>query len=404
MSQGDYEDELLAFDEEVSGEDYETELAAELLNVADEQELDEFFGALFRKGRAFLQSPAGQRLKAMLRSTARAALPLPAATAAAEPEPPASEPEPEPEPDAGSGELFGIETEGLSPEDRDLEIARRIVRLAGDAARRLADAPPGNAAHAARCAFIDAARRHAPGIASRLRAGVTLNAERQMKEKQTMHDLDRTLRSQESETESYDLEAQIFGEAEADYEYASDEISEEEEIDLAAELLGVSDEQELDEFFRKLFNKAKSVAGSALKKYLKPLARKALPIAAGALGGFFGGPAGAAIGGKLGSFASTLFETDFESMDGEVQDMEVARRFVRFADAAAKNAAASGGGDPDSVARAAIVSAAKTHAPGLLRSANARPGASAANGISRVRRANSGRWIRREGRIVLLGV
>jgi hypothetical protein len=399
MSQGDYEDELLAFDEEVSGEDYETELAAELLNVADEQELDEFFGALFRKGRAFLQSPAGQRLKAMLRSTARAALPLPAATAA-EPEPPVAEPEP----DAGSGELFGIETEGLSPEDRDLEIARRVVRLAGDAVRRLADAPPGNAAQAARRAFIDAARRHAPGIASRLRAGVTLNAERQMKEKQTMHDLDRTLRSQESENETYDLEAQIFGEAEADYEYASDELSEEEEIDLAAELLGVSDEQELDEFFRRLFNKAKSVAGTALKKYLKPLARKALPIAAGAVGGFFGGPAGAAIGGKLGSFASTLFETDFESMDGEVQDMEVARRFVRFADAAAKNAAASGGGDPDSVARAAIVSAAKAHAPGLLRSGNARPGGYGANGVSRVRRANSGRWIRREGRIVLLGV
>src|SRR5947207_2704853 len=167
MSQGDYEDELLAFDEEVSAEDYETELAAELLNVADEQELDEFFGALFRKARTFLQSPAGERLKAMLRSTARTALPLPAATAA-EPEP---EPavEPQAEPDGSGGEMFGIETEGLSPEDRDLEIARRVVRLAGDAARRLADAPSGNAAQAARRAFIDAARRHAPGIASRLR-------------------------------------------------------------------------------------------------------------------------------------------------------------------------------------------------------------------------------------------
>jgi hypothetical protein len=221
-----------------------------------------------------------------------------------------------------------------------------------------------------------------------------------------MHDLDRTLRSQESEAENYDLEAQIFGETEGDYEYVSDEISEEDEIDLAAELLGVSDEQELDEFFRKLLNRAKNVAGSALKKYLKPLARKALPFAARAVGGFFGGPVGAAIGGKLGSYASTLFEVDFESMDGEVQDMEVARRFVRFADTAAKNAAASSGGDPDSVARAAIVRAAKTHAPGLLRSGSARPNGYAANGgaVSRSRHANSGRWIRREGRIVLLGV
>jgi len=392
MNEADYEDELLAFDDEVGSEDREIELAAELLNVSDEQELDEFFGALLRGARALLRSPAGQKLKALLKGTARAALPIP--------EPPAVEPQAEP--DADGGELFGIETEGLSPEDRDLEIARRVVRLAGDAARRLAGAPSGNAAQAGRRAFIAAAQRHAPGIASRLRAGVTLNAERQIKEKQTMHDLDRTLRSQESEGESYDLEAQIFGETESDYEDGSYEISEEEEIDLAAELLGVSDEQELDEFFRNLLKRAKSVAGSALKKYLKPLARKALPFAARAVGGFFGGPAGAAIGGKLGSYASTLFEVDFESMDGEVQDMEVARRFVRFASAAAQNASTTGGsGDPDSVARAAIVRAAKTHAPGLLRSGNARGNGGA---VSRSRGANSGRWIRREGRIVLLGV
>jgi hypothetical protein len=167
MSQADYEDELLAFDEEVGGEDRETELAAELLNVSDEQELDEFFGALFRGARALLQSPAGQRLKAMLRSTARTALPLPE-PAAAEPDAPA---EPEPEPDASSAEMFGIETEGLSPEDRDLEIARRVVRLAGDAAQRLSNEPSGNPAQAARRAFLDAAQRHAPGLASRLRAG-----------------------------------------------------------------------------------------------------------------------------------------------------------------------------------------------------------------------------------------
>lgn len=220
-----------------------------------------------------------------------------------------------------------------------------------------------------------------------------------------MHDLDRTLRSQEPETESYDLEAQIFGETEGDYEDGTYEISEEDEIDLAAELLAVNDEQELDEFFRNLFKKAKSFAGSALKNYLKPLARKALPFAARAVGGFIGGPAGAAIGGKLGSYASTLFEVDFESMDGEVQDMEVARHFVRFASAAANNAAASGGsGDPAAVARTAIVQAAKTHAPGLLRPS--RPGANfRTNGgaVSRSR-ATSGRWIRRDGRIVLLGV
>ena len=221
-----------------------------------------------------------------------------------------------------------------------------------------------------------------------------------------MHDLDRTLRSQESETESYDLESQIFGESESDYEDGTYEISEEEEIDLAAELLAVSDEGELDEFFRNLLKKARSVAVPALKKYLKPLARKALPFAARAVGGFFGGPAGAAIGGKLGSYASTLFEVDFESMDGEVQDLEVARRFVRFASAAANNAAASGNtGDPTAVARKAIVQAAKVHAPGLVRPRprgsdvrSGRGGQVSASG------ANTGRWIRRGRHILLLGV
>ena len=49
------------------------------------------------------------------------------------------------------------------------------------------------------------------------------------------HDLDRTLRSQESENERYDFEADLFGESESDYEDPSYEMSEEDELDLAAE-------------------------------------------------------------------------------------------------------------------------------------------------------------------------
>lgn len=221
-----------------------------------------------------------------------------------------------------------------------------------------------------------------------------------------MHDLDRTLRSQESEGESYDFEAELFGESESDYEGETNGMSEEDELDLAAELLAVSDEQELDEFFRNLFKRAKSFAVPALKKYLKPLAKKVIPFAGRALGGFIGGPAGAAIGGKLGSYATTLFEVDFESMDGETQDLEVARRFVRFASAAANNAATSGPtGNPTTIARAAVVRAAKAHAPGLIRPRGARVNDRRGNGGAvSSKDANSGRWIRRDGRIVLLGV
>ena len=225
-----------------------------------------------------------------------------------------------------------------------------------------------------------------------------------------MHDLDRTLRSQEPEMEG-EFEYAIFGETDNEFEEETYyELTEEQEIELAAELLAVSDDRELDQFLGGLLRKAKGAIGPALKKYLIPLAKKALPIAAGAVGGYFGGPMGAKLGSKLGSFATTLFEVDFESMDGEVMEMEVARNFVRLANAAATNAATAGPtADPNRAAKTALVQAAKTHAPGLVRR-NAAIGSAVAgsNTPSVTRRRNSGRWIRRDDRngrvIVLLGV
>jgi hypothetical protein len=220
-----------------------------------------------------------------------------------------------------------------------------------------------------------------------------------------MHDLDRTLRSQEPEMEG-DFESQIFGEAEYNFEEEAYELTEEQEIDLAAELLAVSNEDELDQFLGGLLKKAKGAIGPALKKYVKPLAKKLIPLAATAVGGYFGGPMGAKLGNKLGSFATTLFEVDFESMDSEAMEMEVARNFVRFANAAATNAAAAPPtADPNRAAKTAIVQAAKTHAPGLVR----KPGIASAIGSNVIsanvtQRRNSGRWIRKQGRVVLLGV
>ena len=220
-----------------------------------------------------------------------------------------------------------------------------------------------------------------------------------------MHDLDRTLRSQEPELDG-DFESEIFGEAEYAFEDESYELTEEQEIDLAAELLAVSNEQELDLFLGGLLRKAKGAIGPALKKYVKPLAKKLIPIAATAVGGYFGGPMGAKLGNKLGSFATTLFEVDFESMDSEAMEMEVARNFVRFANAAATNAAsAPPQADPNKAAKTALIQAAKTYAPGLVRKAGTMSTVGA-NGIGAnvAQRRNSGRWIRRQGRVVLLGV
>lgn len=67
--------------------------------------------------------------------------------------------------------IFGTELEGLSPEDRELETARRFVRFAAAAARMAGradpDAPPQSVV---RNSERMAAQRLAPGMADALRA------------------------------------------------------------------------------------------------------------------------------------------------------------------------------------------------------------------------------------------
>lgn len=215
-----------------------------------------------------------------------------------------------------------------------------------------------------------------------------------------MHDLDRTLRTYELETgesnlfESGNAELiqEIWGEdaMHGEASYGDREIDQ-----LAQELLSVSGEEELDQFLGGLLRKAGSFA-RRLAPILKPLAKKVLPIAAGAVGTFFGGPVGGALGSKLGSMATNLFEVNLEGLEPEEQQMEVARNFVRFASAAADEAAtAPRTADPNRVVRSAITAAARAHAPGLLRKPVG--GGACAS-------AKSGRWVRSGGNIVVKGL
>jgi uncharacterized protein (DUF697 family) len=115
---------------------------------------------------------------------------------------------------------------------------------------------------------------------------------------------------------------------------------------------------------------ARSSAGKALGGVLKGVAKKALPVVGGALGSLVAPGVGTAIGSKLGSLASGLFEVELEAMPAEHAELEVARRFVGLATAAARTAAMARprpGTSPQSVARAAVAKAAHTYAPGLAR-------------------------------------
>lgn len=206
----------------------------------------------------------------------------------------------------------------------------------------------------------------------------------------------------EDELEAYQGMNGQYMASEYEHEFGYENIFDEaEEMELAAELLEVMDDEELEQFLGKLIKRAsrkvkKAVRGRAgrfLKRGLRGLAKKALPIAGGAVGSLFGGPAGGAIGSRLASRAGSLFGLELEGLSPEDQEYEVARRYVRLAgDAAKKAAMAPASAPPQIVAKKAIASAAKKHAPGLVATA--------------MRKASKGRgmWKRKGNSIVLYNV
>jgi hypothetical protein len=184
----------------------------------------------------------------------------------------------------------------------------------------------------------------------------------------------------------------------------------EQEEELAAELLAVSSEGELDHFLGKLFRRIAPIAGKIVRGpvgqqltgLLKSTAKKALPLAGRAIGGYFGGAKGGDIGAQAGNLAGRIFGLELEGLSYEDQEFQTAQRFVRLAgDAAQKAAQAPPQAPPAQAARAALASAARTHAPGLLKPA---AGTAPAAAPGARRRRMSGRWVRRGNRILLLGV
>lgn len=184
--------------------------------------------------------------------------------------------------------------------------------------------------------------------------------------------------------------------------------SQHQEAELAEQLLEVSSEQEFEQFLGDLIGKAtkaiggfiKSPVGQALGGALKGVAGQVLPMAGQALGSMIGGPAGGQIGSQLASAAGSAFGLGEAEM-GE-QEYEAASTFVRLAADAVKNAAAAPpGANPHAVAQDAVAQAAQVHAPGVVPEPPFGPGGPEPGGFGRGR---SGRWIRRHGKIILLGV
>jgi hypothetical protein len=206
-----------------------------------------------------------------------------------------------------------------------------------------------------------------------------------------MHDLDRTQMEYSSEFYGPRAGGGVF--------------SEEEQMNIAADMMELNSEEEFEDFLGDLISKGVQAVGSfigapaaqALGGVLKGAAKHLLPIAGQALGGFIGGPAGAQIGGQLGSAA---FEAEMEE-----QDWEAANTFVKLAADTVQNlAAAPPGSDPAAAAHNAVVEAAKVQAPAIV-PALLNGGLQHPEPHRHHRhQGHSGHWVRQGDRIVLYGV
>lgn len=154
-------------EEEALSESEVEELASELLTLNSEEELDQFLGGLLKRaagplGKVF-KSGLGRSVGGLLKGVVKKALPgvgsalgnmvLPGVGGAL----------------GGNlasqaGSMFGLELEGMSGEDQEFEVAKQVVRLAGDAAKNALLAPASAGVGAARQAVEQAAQRFAPGM------------------------------------------------------------------------------------------------------------------------------------------------------------------------------------------------------------------------------------------------
>ena len=161
---GQYEFGQYEFEPEAFDEVEEMELAANLLEITDEAELDQFIGKIFKGVGKFFKGGIGRKLGGLLKGVAKTALPAVGGALGSFVAPGVGTALGAKLGSAAGG-LFGLEMEGLSPQDQEYEVARRFVRFARSAATKAKQLqqtfPPDSAA---RKALMEAAKKHAPGL------------------------------------------------------------------------------------------------------------------------------------------------------------------------------------------------------------------------------------------------
>jgi hypothetical protein len=152
------------FTESPFSEEEEAERAARLIGINDEAELDQFLGDLLKSVGRKLGPSVMRPLGGFLKGAIKKALPI-AGGALGNLVLPGIGGQIGSRLASGAGDLLGFEYEGLAPEDQQYEVAKRMVRMAGDAVQNAAQAAPTADPRAvAKSAVVDAAQAHMPAL------------------------------------------------------------------------------------------------------------------------------------------------------------------------------------------------------------------------------------------------
>jgi hypothetical protein len=200
-------------------------------------------------------------------------------------------------------------------------------------------------------------------------------------ERERMHDLDRTQLEHSQEFESASEAA--LGHAIGEFEHTSGESEAATELELAAHLLEIHSEEELEQFLGDVLSGAVQGAralaatptGQALTGILKDAAKQALPVVGGAIGKAISPGSGQAWGERAGRAAGDLLGLELEGLSHEDREFEVAKRVVQMGRESWGNLAKShaAGHVPASTARPAGMhpATAATHPAGVAARAHA---------------------------------
>jgi uncharacterized protein (DUF697 family) len=144
----------------------EFELASELLEITNEQDLEQFLGNIFRSVGGFIKSPVGRALGGVLKKVAKKALPVVGGALGSMVAPGLGTAVGSKLGTMASG-MFEVELEAMPAEAAEFEVARRLVNLAASSAHHAAMAqqrPGVSPLTTARAAVAAGARHHAPGV------------------------------------------------------------------------------------------------------------------------------------------------------------------------------------------------------------------------------------------------